>query len=292
MSILCASAAFLLPALAWSQQEGVLAEQQVQPNSLAEREADLAEREAELAVREEEIAAREAALPAIEELVEEEEPSPWSGEVALGYLSSDGNTDSSSFAGRVKVAYTRNAWENWVEGKAFGSSDDNGTTAEAYEVIGRSLRNLDPKNYLFGQLEWKKNRFSAYTQQTFEKLGYGHRLLTGDVFFLNLETAVGLTQQKAVISTEPTVTDNERGAVYSVGGDFTWNISETTTFEQLASANIAEDNTSWETITRLKLNIVNSLALSVSYNIQGNTDVDDGVDRTDRYTSITLDYSF
>jgi putative salt-induced outer membrane protein len=80
--------------------------------------------------------------------------------------------------------------------------------------------------------------------------------------------------------------------VYTAGGEFIWQVSETTKFEQLASANMASDNTYWETITRLKVDIVESLALSVGYTVQGNTDVDDGVDKTDRYTAITLDYSF
>jgi putative salt-induced outer membrane protein len=221
-----------------------------------------------------------------------DDPAPWSGEVSLGYLASEGNTETSSAAARAKIIYTHNAWESWLEGKGYGSSDDEGTTAESYEVIGRTNYNINDRNYLFGQVEWKKNRFSSYTQQTFETVGYGYRVLTGDVYFLNLEGGFGLTQQKEVISTEPTVTENVRGEVYTLGADFLWQISETASFEQLASANIASDNTAWETITRLKVDIVNSLSLSIGYTVQGNTDVNDDVEKTDRYTSISLDYSF
>lgn len=277
-----------VPALAWAQQEAV----EPQNDVLSVREAALAEREMELAEREAEIARREAELAPTEDPVAEE-PGPWSGVVALGYIASKGNTDTSSGTARVKINYNVNSWENWVEGKAFGSSDDEGTTAEAYEVTGRSLYNFNSANYGFGQIEWKKNRFSAYTQQTFETIGYGHRFIDNDLFKLNLEVGAGLTQQKAVVQTDPTtITENERGAVYTAGGQFFWQITDGSSFEQLASARVASDNTNWETISRLKVNIIETLALAVAYNIQGNTDVGDDVDKTDRYTSITLDYSF
>ena len=236
---------------------------------------------------------------------EEEAPkSPWSGEIAFGYIASSGNTDTSSSAGRLKVAYDKGAWENFVEFKVFASSDDNeddqgeksGTTAETYEAIGRSLYNFNEKNYGYGQLEWRKNRFSAYTEQWFETAGYGHRLLTGDVFMLNLEAGIGLTQQDKVVDLPAppgaTGTDTERNVVYSAGGEFIWQISETAKFEQLANAKIASDNTAWETVSRIKLTIVEKLALSVGYTIQGNTDVSADVEKTDRYTAITLDYAF
>ena len=287
--LLCAVAAVLLPGLAWSQDQSAEAE----AADLATREAALDEREAELAEREAAVAAREAELEEPEEPEAEEEPGPWSGEVSLGYLASAGNTDSSSGTGRVKIVYTRNAWENWIEGKAFGSSDDNGTTAEAYEVTGRSLRNFNPKDYMFGQIRWQKNRFAAYTEQWFQTVGYGHRFLNNETFTLALEAGIGLTQQDAVVQTEPfQIEDTERNTVYTAGGEFTWQVTETTKFEQFATANIASDNTAWETITRIKVDIVDSLALALAYNIQGNTDVAEGVERTDRYTAITLDYSF
>jgi putative salt-induced outer membrane protein len=276
------------PVLVWAQEEAV----EPGNDALAAREAAIAERELQLIEREEELARREAELAPQEDPVSEE-PGPWSGEFGLGYIASKGNTDTSSGTARLKINYNVNAWENWVEGKAFGSSDDEGTTAEAYEVVGRSLYNFNPKNYGYGQIEWKKNRFSAYTQQTFETVGYGHRFIDNDLFKLNLEVGAGLTQQKAVVQSEPEVIiENQRGAVYTAGGQFFWQITAGSSFEQLASARMASDNTNWETITRLKVNIIETLALAVAYNIQGNTDVGDDVDKTDRYTSITLDYSF
>jgi putative salt-induced outer membrane protein len=96
----------------------------------------------------------------------------------------------------------------------------------------------------------------------------------------------GASQQKKFIDEG---TGDENNGTFTLGADFNWNISETATFEQILSSMTTSDNTSWESITRLKVNAVNNIALTVGYTIQGNTDVDAGRDRTDRYTAITLD---
>jgi len=226
------------------------------------------------------------------EAEEEVEKSPWSGEIALGYLSSAGNTDTSSATGRLKVGYATGKWENEFEAKAFGSSDDTGTTAEAYHANFKSLRNLNERHYLFGNAEWRKNRFSAFKSQTFETLGYGYRILIGEVVQWNIEGGAGLSQQEQFISRDPDVTEDKDGAVYTAGTDLNWVISETASFEQFLSANITSDNTAWESVSRLKVDIVGDLKLAIGYTIQGNTDVEDGIDKTDRYTAITLDYTW
>jgi putative salt-induced outer membrane protein len=219
-------------------------------------------------------------------------PSPWSGEIALGYISSDGNTDTTSAAGRVKVGYATGNWENELEVRAFGSSDELGTTAESYQANFQSLRNLNERHYLYGNLEWKKNRFSGFKEQTFETLGYGYRILIGEVVQWNVETGAGLSQQEKFITKDPDVLEDEDGALYTVGSDLNWNISETSSFEQILSANISSDNTYWESVSRLKVDVVGDLKLAIGYTVQGNTDVEPGVEKTDRYTAITLDYAW
>jgi putative salt-induced outer membrane protein YdiY len=54
----------------------------------------------------------------------------------------------------------------------------------------------------------------------------------------------------------------------------------------------SSDNTYRESVSRLKLDVAGDLKLAIGYTIQGNTDVEDGIDKTDRYTAITLDYTW
>ncbi|MDP7041279.1 MAG: DUF481 domain-containing protein [Gammaproteobacteria bacterium] len=230
--------------------------------------------------------------PAIGADVDAAEDNPWSGEVEFGYIASSGNTDSTSGTARVLVAYVTGDWEHKAEAKVFGASEDDDTTAENYQIWGKSLKNLTDRSYAFGRLEWKKNRFSGYPEQTFETIGYGRRILDDERFTLNIEGGLGATQQDKLIAEDPDVIEDENSGLLTLGGDFTWAISETSTFEQLLAINSSSDNTYWESITRLKANVIGGVALAIGYTIQGNTDVDAGTEKTDRFTSISLEYAF
>ena len=229
-----------------------------------------------------------------EEPVEPEDTGPWSGEFALGYLATDGNTDSSSLAGRLLLGYATGNWEHSTEFRGFGSSDENGTSAENYQAWWNTLYNLTERHYLYGNLEWKKNRFSGYTKQVFETAGYGYRIFIGDTVFWDVQVGAGFSQSDKVISTDPDprVTEDEDNAVFTTGTSFVWNITDDSSFEQLVSTNSTSDNTYWETITRLKANVYGGVALAVGYTIQGNTDVEADLEKTDRFTAVTLEYSF
>jgi len=217
---------------------------------------------------------------------------PWSGEVALGYLASSGNTDSSSATFEFRVGYRVNNWEHQLGGRAFGSSEDKTTTAENYRLGWKSTYDFTVRDYGFGRLDWNKNRFSGYPEQSFAVAGYGRRVLDSEKFLLNLEAGVGYADQKRYIDQDLRTTEKADGAVGRLAGDFVWNFSENANFQQILNVSAASDNTFWESISRIKANLVGPLALALSYTIQGNTDVAPGVEKRDTFTAITLDYSF
>ena len=217
---------------------------------------------------------------------------PWDGEIALGYLASSGNTDSSSATFEFRARYTINAWQHQLAGRAFGSSDDNGTTAENYRLGWKSSYDFTETDFMYGRLDWNKNRFSGYPQQAFAIVGYGRRVLNSEKFVLNLEIGGGYADQKKYIDQAARTTKNEDGFVLRPSGDFTWNFSETARFEQLLSISAADANTFWESISRVRAQLVGQVALGLSYTIQANSDVAPGVKKKDSFTAITLDYSF
>jgi len=231
-------------------------------------------------------------LAVAQDAVDDAPSSPWSGELSLGYLASSGNTDSSSGTFQFKVGYAVNLWEHSLQGKSFNSSEDGVTTAENYKLSWKSIFSFSEHNYGFGVLDWNKNRFSGFPRQSFATAGYGRRILNSDRFILNAEVGAGYSKQQKRISDIPDITEDEDGVVGTVGGDFKWNFSETAYFEQTLNANVAQSNTYWESVSKVSANLVNSLSLGASYTIQANTDVEPGVEKSDRFTAITLDYSF
>jgi putative salt-induced outer membrane protein len=231
---------------------------------------------------------------AAHDVVEDENKGPWSGDYSLGYLASSGNTDDSSAIFEFRTGYDLDVWHHQLSGKTFSSNSDNQSTAESYQAGWKTTYDLTAKDYVFGALDWNKDRFSSFTRQTFTKAGYGRRILNSKRFILNAEIGAGYAKQRAIISeTEfETLKENQDGGLVSLGGNFTWNISDTAAFEQTLTVIQTSDNTRTESVSRIRAGLIGNVGLALSYTVQNNSDVAPGFDKTDTYTAVSLNYSF
>jgi putative salt-induced outer membrane protein len=218
--------------------------------------------------------------------VAQEQESPWAGTAKLGYLATSGNTDNSNLNAGFTVSYSVDDWKHSFAAVAISSADGNTTTAEAYEAGWKSERNLSEKSFLFGQLDWRKDRFSGFATQFSQTVGYGRRLIDSDVHKLNGEIGFGARQSELTDGTD------ENEAIIRAGLDYTWQLSETAAFTQVLTIESGSENTYTESVTAISAQIVGNLALVGSYTIKNNTDVLPLIDKTDTYTAISLEYTF
>ena len=248
-----------------------------------------------------------ASLCCLASLATAQDESPWSGNVALGYLASSGNTDTTAFNFNGEVNYDVNKWHHNLLGRAILKTDSNESTAESYKAAYELRYDLTERNYLFGLLDYNNDRFSSYDQQTFQFVGAGRRFIMTDKHQLNAELAIGASQADfrncnaddvlagaCVIGppqTPPFGTSKDE-VNYRVSGDYTWQISENASFTQYLSTNVGSSNTYTESLTELRAGIVGDMALVLSYTIKNNSDVAPGTDKTDTYTAISLEYAF
>lgn len=210
----------------------------------------------------------------------------WSGTAALGYLATSGNTQSSSLNSGFGIAYAIGRWIHGVELKAIHATEDEETTAEAYTVGWKSEFNLTARDYLFGRINWRKDRFSGYDQQLSESLGYGRRIIDTGVHFLNAEIGAGARQSDLTDGT------SESDLILRAGLSYRWQFTETAAFTQEVATEAGEENTYLESITALKATIIGDLALVASYTIRNNSEVPVGTENTDRFTALSLEYAF
>lgn len=223
---------------------------------------------------------------------EPQEPQgPWSGKVAIGYLSVSGNTESTNFTGSAEVNWDGERWHHTLLGKALGKSEEKETTAEAYKASYTAKFDLSERTYLFGLLDYNKDRFSSYDQQIFETAGFGQRLIMTDKHELNVELSAGASQSKLVLDPPPG-TDDVNEAVYRLSGDYTWAISDNSTFSQKLSVTSGSSNTYTESVTELSAGIIGALSTVLGYTVKHNSDVAAGKDKTDTFASISLEYVF
>ena len=225
---------------------------------------------------------------------------PWSGTVAAGYAKTSGNSESSAANFKGQVRYDEAPWHQILGATAIGTSSaanrdsESVTTAEAYWAGFQSQYDLSEPLYVFGSVDWYKDRFSAYDDQLYETAGLGWRILRGQVHFLDLEVGGGAKQAQ--------LTDggSQNEGIGVLRGVYTWKISKTATFVQKVAVLSGSSNTYTETNSELKAGIVGNLSMVLGYTYKHNSDVQTDTslvpprpfEKTDTYTTISLEYGF
>jgi putative salt-induced outer membrane protein len=214
-------------------------------------------------------------------------PDPFVGAAALGYLSTSGNTEASSLNSSLKIAWDLDGpWaHNWTA-LAIKASQDDVTTAEAYAAGYKATRDFSPTSYLFFSGDWREDRFSGYDRQVTEAVGYGRRLIDTPRHMLAVEGGVGAKQSDLITGQE---LDE---AIVRGGLDYLLTLTENSSFNQKLLIEQGDDNRYTESTSALKTRIVGNLALVFSYVIKNNSDVPVGIEKTDRFTAISLEYGF
>ena len=223
-----------------------------------------------------------ASLPA-EEVAD---AGPWSGNVALGYLATSGNTENSTLNMGFEVGYTSGNWSHLAEAFAIYASENKTTSAEAYELGWKSERKLTDHNFLFGRLQWRQDQFGGYATQFSETIGYGRRLVDNNKHKLNAEVGIGARQSELQIGTK------EDEIIFRGGLYYNWQLSETGEFRQYLTTEVGDKNTYSESVTAISAKLTGDLALVASYTIKNNSEVPPLTEKTDTYTALSLKYSF
>jgi len=103
---------------------------------------------------------------------------------------------------------------------------------------------------------------------------------------LAIEGGAGAKQSELI---DGTSLDN---AIVRGGLDYLLHIGESSEFSQKLLIEQSSDNRYTESTSALKAQIVGNIALVVSFVIKSNSDVPVGIENTDRFTSISLEYAF
>lgn len=213
---------------------------------------------------------------------------PWSGDIALGYLATTGNTETSSVNSRASLVYAHERWKNTSSAKAVHTQDARGSGAENYAASEQLDFNFTPRNYGFIALEWNKDIYAAIRERTSETLGYGRHVLMGPAHRLDLEMGAGARQ--SVLNERPRRHEDDaiaRGAV-----KYQWSFSPTSSFQQAMLVESGEANTYTESLSALKLAVIGNVYANVSYTIKSNTKTADDTRKTDSELALTLSYEF
>ncbi len=214
------------------------------------------------------------------------ERSGWFGSVGLGAVVTSGNSDTSNLSADATAKLEQEKWRHKLEAAATLSENNGDKTAERYLLGYKIDYKLDTKSYLFTALRAEFDKFSGYDEQLSGTVGYGFRVLDTAVNTLDLEIGVGMRQNKFDNG------DTESENVARAALDYIHRFSETAEFRQGLLVLGGEDNTSVDSVTAIRANLVSSIALEAALKIKHNTDPVGDKKETDSITSVSLVYGF
>jgi putative salt-induced outer membrane protein len=211
----------------------------------------------------------------------------WSGEVSLAYILSNGNSENETLGTKSKVIRNGDKWRGTGRFDAVNSSSEEERTAEKYFVSGQLDNKLDDVSYLFTLLEHEDDRFSGFHYQTSLTVGYGRTFIDDGIHKLSAEVGPGYRRSEVEAGDS---LDEE--AVIRAAVDYGWQVSESAEFTEEFSSVIGDERSVSKSLTKLKVKINASLAMSLGYDLKYTSDVPPDTAKTDSTTLVGLDYSF
>lgn len=210
----------------------------------------------------------------------------WQGSLAFGTLQTSGNTDTSSSNAKALFGYKSGNWQDSLLFQALRASSDGVLTAETINGNGQTDYNFTATDYVFGNLDYLRDRFSGYDRRTSEVGGLGRRLLTSATQQLDMQFGIGARQTRYTDET------SKSEAVELLSGAYLLKFGSNSSFTENLSVEHGASNTYSQSVTGLTTNISGSFALAITYTISHNSSVLPGFKNTDRSTAVSLVYSF
>jgi putative salt-induced outer membrane protein len=206
--------------------------------------------------------------------------------ISLGYVSTSGNTDTTTFNTELLLKYVVERWTHNAKFQGLGSQENNTTRAERYYIENKSDFALEGDHYLYGKGSYLDDRFSGFNYQATVSAGYGRWLIRDDRLELEGFGGAGY-RQNAIINA-----GNEGEAIFTLGQNLAWRISDSARLTQSFITDIGDELTQSRFEVGLESNIIDSLATKISFQARNTSKVPVGNEKTDTLTSVSLVYSF
>lgn len=218
----------------------------------------------------------------------------WKGEAELGALVTTGNSQATNVKARLHVTQNLEQWRNNYTVESLYTKSDQQTTAERYSGSAQGDYKLNKKEFWFVRGSYNHDRFSGYNYQASVSTGYGNRFWEKeDGSFFDASAGLGYRYNRLdVADVDGNISENS--AIARLAAKFEYKVSANALFRQELNTEIglSQHNTISESVTSLQANVMDNLAMKVSYRIKYTSDAPADAAKTDTETSLTLLYSF
>lgn len=227
-----------------------------------------------------------AAVLAPASVLAQDEERAYDASVALGYVGTTGNTDTTTFNTEMLLTYRQERWTHNAKLQGLSAQENEVTRAERYYLENKSDFAIDDDQYLYGKGSYNDDRFSGFDYQATLSAGYGRYLLRRDT--LDLQGFIGAGYR---VNKVPAIA-SEGEAIVSLGENFNWQISDNAKLVQSFVSDIGNDLTVSRFEIGLESNIIDRIATKIAFQLRNTSEVPAGNKKTDTQTSVSLVYTF
>jgi putative salt-induced outer membrane protein len=211
----------------------------------------------------------------------------WKGKGEFGLVLSRGNSDAETLNAKVDAGTEIDRWTHTVGFSALRASANDETTANRYELRGQTNYALTDRSYVFGALRYEDDRFSAFDYQATGSAGYGYKFIDTEATKLTGQLGVGYRVAEVRLTGE-----REDDAVLRGDLAFQHQFTATTRLINKFLVEAGSSNTFLQNELAVEVKMTDRLALSVAHAVRHNSDVPDGVAKTDQLTTANIVFAF
>ena len=212
---------------------------------------------------------------------------PWKGKIQAGASFASGNSDN--LAAGLNLDAARDTGDFVHNVSAFiDFAESNGETNQkrwggAYQLDYQ----FTEETYAYGRVSYEEDQFSGFSYRVFSGAGLGHYLYLSEPFTWKIEGGPGF--RYSLIDNSP---ETEEEVAFYASTELDWIIRDGVVFEQDVNATWTSPTTTIQSITSLKTDLTDSLAIALSYEYRFETDPPPDIEKTDQVARASLVYGF
>ncbi len=213
--------------------------------------------------------------------------SDWSGTVDLGASSSSGNSEVTTVTGASKLVRDGQNWRNTFKADLAYAEDQSVKSTERYAASFKTDLKLDSSWFLFAVADGALDEFGGVRKRASGALGVGKGFFrTKAGSFLEAEIGAGIRYQEDQAGFD----EDEAIGRFALTSEFVLN--DGVVFAQ--SINVEGGDTNIATISdsALRFDIMKGVFAKLGFNLQHNSDVPAGTEKTDTLTTFSVGYKF
>ncbi|WP_176693117.1 DUF481 domain-containing protein [Arenimonas terrae] len=207
----------------------------------------------------------------------------WQPTAELGVVNTSGNSDTTSVNGKFALAGEDALWTHDYYLAALRAESEDQLSANRQELGAKAARKLGERAYLGAAARYENDDFAAYAYQATLAVNYGAWLLKDERREFQIEGGPGLRRAELAETGEA-----ENEALLRGFADYRHQFTESTRFFNTLLVEAAPDNRFIQNDIGIAVSINHSLALKAALQARHNTDVPEGVRRTDTLTSVNI----